>query len=311
METLHLKASSEEAHQRLDHFIIKKGAPLSRSRLQKLITDGFVTVKGRLAKASYRVQTGDEVVIKIPPPAPLEVRPEKIPIDIVYEDDSLIVVNKPAGMVVHPGAGVFSGTLVNALLYHCKDLSGIGGIERPGIVHRLDKETSGLLVVAKNDRSHIDLSHQFKRHSINRTYIALVLGRLKEKEGKVELPIGRDIRERKKISPRTKKPRSAITLYRVIETYDNASLLEVKPTTGRTHQIRVHMSFVGHPLLGDKVYGDKRVSSIRGMKIGRHMLHAWRLGFLHPESKEHIEFEAPMPGDMEEIITKLRKEAYP
>ena len=308
---MRFKPSPAEAHQRLDHFIIKKGAPLSRSRLQKLIRDGFVTVKGERAKASYKVQSRDEILVKIPPPTPPEVRAEKIPIDIVYENSSLLVVNKPAGMVVHPGAGVYSGTLVNALLYYCKDLSGIGGIERPGIVHRLDKETSGLLVVAKNDRSHIDLSHQFKRHSIKRTYIALVFGRLKEKEGKVELPIGRDIRERKKISPRTRKPRSAITRYRVIEVFDDASLLEVKPATGRTHQIRVHMSFVGHPLLGDKVYGGKRVSSLRGLKIGRQMLHALRLGFLHPESKEYMEFEAPIPEDMKDLINRFRREVCP
>jgi len=292
---------------RLDRYLIKKGLSLSRSRIQKLIEDGHITINGRSVKPSYRVYRDDQVRIELPPPTPLEIRPEAIPLEIVYEDADLLVVNKPAGMVVHPAPGNISGTLVHALLHHCRDLRGIGGKERPGLVHRLDKETSGLLVVAKTEPAHWALAAQFKAHTIARCYLALVHGVPARARGTIELAIGRDVRERKKISTRTIRPRSAVTQYEVLESYGEISLLAVWPRTGRTHQIRVHLSPLGHPVLGDKVYGLRTKRDLeKSLGVSRQMLHAERLGFDHPRTRQYLEFSVPPPPDMEMVLVQLK-----
>lgn len=297
---------------RLDLYLLKKNPSLSRSRVQRLIQDGHITVNGQKAKPSYRVHLDDRVCIDLPPPTPLEIKPEAIPLEIIYEDAHLLVVNKPAGMVVHPAPGHFAGTLVHALLHHCRDLSGIGGKERPGLVHRLDKETSGLLVVAKAEQAHKVLAAQFKAHTVTRCYLTLVHGIPKAHRGTVELAIGRDLRDRKKISPRTTRPRSAITQYEVLERYGKFSLLAVRPKTGRTHQIRVHLSHLGHPVMGDKVYGLKKKKDFeQELWISRQMLHAQQLGFDHPETGQRMEFSAPLPLDMERIISWLKNKQVP
>ncbi len=290
---------------RLDLYLMKRGVPFSRSRIQKLISEGQIRVNGLPSKASYRVREGDQIELRIPPPAPLELIPEAIPLDIVYEDGSLLIINKAAGMVVHPAPGHDQGTLVHALLYHCKDLTGIGGRERPGIVHRLDKETSGIMVVAKTDEAHQRISRQFKLHTIDRRYLALVYGRMEKKTGKVVLPIGRDRIDRKKISARTSHPREAETRFTVRENFKSAAFLEVYPQTGRTHQIRVHMSHLGHPVIGDKVYGG-RPARVFELQVGRQMLHAERLGFIHPMSGEQMIFSAPIPSDMQQVLEALQ-----
>src|SRR5581483_10929929 len=290
---------------RLDLYLMKRGIPFSRSRIQKLIAEGQIRVNDRTIKPSYRVREGDRIEICIPPPAPLELIPEAIALDVVYEDESLLVINKPAGMVVHPAPGHDQGTLVHALLHHCKNLTGIGGRERPGIVHRLDKETSGIMVVAKTDQAHQRISKQFKHHTIDRRYLALVCGRMEKKTGKVVLPIGRDRIDRKKISARTSHPREAETRFVVRENFKSAAFLEVYPQTGRTHQIRVHMAHLGHPVIGDKVYGGRPARAFE-LEVGRQMLHAERLGFIHPESGERMTFSAPLPEDMLQMLKALQ-----
>lgn len=308
--------SERTARQRLDQYLLRQGIHHSRTFVKKMVLQGAVRVNGRTTKPSYSVHAGDRIQVQIPAPTPLEMKPEPIPLDIVYEDPHILVVNKPAGLVVHPAPGHFTGTLVHALLHHCRDLSGIGGRERPGIVHRLDKGTSGLLIVAKTDEAHRELSSQFASHSIARTYRALVLGRMKKGESKIELAIGRDRWERQKISPRTTRPRAAVTIVRVVERFWEATLVEATPKTGRTHQIRVHLASVGHPVLGDRVYGGRRAGSLHGesvqgepigeFHIERPMLHAIRLGFVHPVSGEPMEWEAPLPEDMEMLLGMLR-----
>jgi 23S rRNA pseudouridine1911/1915/1917 synthase len=299
--------SSKDARQRLDLYLSKKGLALSRSRIQKLIQEGQITINGQTVKSGHRVRQGDRVLVNVPPPTPLEIKPEAIPLEIVYEDDDLLVVNKPAGMVVHPAPGNVSGTLVHALLHHCRNLSGIGGKERPGLVHRLDKDTSGLLVVAKTEKAHRSLAAQFKAHSVARRYLALVYGIPKSRQGTIDLAIGRDIKERKIISPRTTRPRPAVTQYEVLERLGEFSLLSVRPKTGRTHQIRVHLSHLGHPIMGDKVYGSGRIQAFnKSLEVYRQMLHAQLLGFDHPQTGKHLEFVAPLPPDMERILTLLK-----
>lgn len=295
---------------RLDLYLMKRGLPFSRSRIQKLILEEQIRVNGRPAKASYRVRDGDQIEICIPPPAPLELIPEAISLDVVYEDESLLIVNKVAGMVVHPAPGHDQGTLVHALLHHCKDLTGIGGRERPGIVHRLDKDTSGIMVVAKTDEAHQRISKQFKHHTIDRRYLALVCGKIAKKTGKVILPIGRDRIDRKKISSRTSHPREAETRFTVRESFRSATYLEVYPQTGRTHQIRVHLSHLGHPIIGDKVYGGRPVRAFE-LQVGRQMLHAERLGFIHPTTGERVTFSAPLPSDMQQLLELLQSEKGP
>lgn len=292
---------------RLDLYLMKRGIPFSRSRIQKLISEGQIRINGRTAKASYRVREGDQIEVCIPPPAPLELIPEAIALDVVYEDESLLVLNKAAGMVVHPAPGHDQGTLVHALLHHCQNLTGIGGRERPGIVHRLDKETSGIMVVAKTDEAHQRISKQFKLHTIDRRYLALVCGKMAKKTGKIILPIGRDRVDRKKISARTSHPRDSETHFIVRENFKAAALLEVYPQTGRTHQIRVHLSHLGHPVVGDKVYGGRPARAFE-LLVGRQMLHAERLGFDHPITRARMTFSAPIPSDMQQMLDLLQSE---
>lgn len=314
MEEWIISVPPSESSRRLDTYLSTKIHTLTRSQIKRLIEEGKVLVNGRPVKPSLPVRGGEEIRVFIPPPREISLKPEPIPLDILYEDEYLIVVNKPAGMVVHPGAGVYSGTLVNALLYHCKDLSGVGGYLRPGIVHRLDKETSGIMVVAKDDMTHVALSRQFKERKVKKVYLALVWGDMGRGEGVIDLPIGRHPSQRKKMSVRTKKPRHAITRYTVKERLGPFTLLEVRPETGRTHQIRVHLSATGHPVVGDKVYGRGRVSTLaphlrkalRSLK--GHCLHAFRIGFYHPGLGKPVEFEAPLPDDILSFIELLRGE---
>jgi 23S rRNA pseudouridine1911/1915/1917 synthase len=299
--------STEAAHQRLDIYLAGKDLTLSRARIQKLIIVGKVRVNDAVVKSNYKLKVGDRIKVTIPPAIPLRLRAEKFGLHILYEDRDLVVLNKPRGIVVHPGAGVTSGTLVNALLYHCKDLSGIGEVLRPGIVHRLDKDTSGVLVVAKNDFSHLALSRQFKERSIKKRYITLVKGKIVEGEGKINLSIGRHPVKRKKMMAGVKGSREALTRYKVLERFQDFTLLEVAPATGRTHQIRVHLAHIGHPVVGDPKYGGK-ITDIKIMaEVKGQLLHAQTLGFLHPRTREYMEFNAPLPEPMEKVIGFLRK----
>lgn len=298
----------EIAGKRLDIYLSGlEELSLSRSQIQRLLKEGSITVNQKRVKPNHKIRAGEEVTVMIPPPQTLEVLPEDIPLDIYYEDESVIVVNKPPNMVVHPAAGNWSGTLVNALLFHCKNLSGIGGKIRPGVIHRLDKDTSGLLVFAKDDNAHKVLSKQIKERLVKRRYLAIVLGDL-EGSGKIEAPIGRAITDRKRMSVKTKKGREAITYYRVLDRLGQATLVEVTLETGRTHQIRVHFSHIKHPVLGDPVYGgsplktqDSRLKTL----VKRQMLHAETLGFFHPKTGEYLEFSSPMPEDMDEVLNFL------
>ncbi|HBR23935.1 MAG TPA: RNA pseudouridine synthase [Firmicutes bacterium] len=296
--------SPEEAGQRLDAFLTIKGAGPSRSFLQKIIADNGALVNGKIAKAGCRLVEGDTIEIDIPEPKILEVNPQDIALDILYEDDDLIVVNKPRGLVVHPAAGNHDGTLVNALMWHCTNLSGIGGIIRPGIVHRIDKDTSGIIVAAKNDRAHLSLAAQFKQHSITRVYLAIVVGIPPADSGTINAPIGRHPSERKKMAV-VPGGRNAVTHYRVLERFQHNALMEARLETGRTHQIRVHMTHLGYPLLGDIVYGKARS---RCAMLSGQALHASVLGFVHPGSGQYLEFTVPMPADMQELAAKLRLE---
>lgn len=301
---------------RLDAFLVSKTQDLTRSRVQELIKSGFVRVNHHLSKPGYRLKPGDHIEVTLPPPQPLRLDPEPVTFELIYEDPWLIVVNKPPGVVVHPAPGHFSGTLVHGLLQHCKDLSGIGGVMRPGIVHRLDKDTSGLMVVAKNDAAHAFLSGQFKTGKINKKYVALVHGIVKGQKGEIDLPIGRHPVRRKEMSVQPSKGRVAKTLWEKKEELAGLfSLLSVSPKTGRTHQIRVHLSHVGYPIVGDPVYGHrqswwkKRFPDDSGILslIERQMLHAGTLGFAHPQGGDYREFTAPLPSDMELVLEMARK----
>jgi len=293
-----------EEGQRIDKFVADRlEGSASRTQVQAWIRDGHVTVNGKPVKANYKVQIEDSVSVWVPPPQATDVAPENIPLDIVYEDSDVIVVNKPRGMVVHPAPGHSSGTLVNALLYHCRDLSGLNGIIRPGIVHRIDKDTSGLLMAAKNDHAHASLAAQLKEHSVTRKYVALVHGNLAHDAGTVDAPIGRDPKDRKLFAVTVRNGKRAITHFAVLERFGRFTLLELKLETGRTHQIRVHMKYIGHPLVGDPVYGGKT----RGIGIEGQALHAAVLGFRHPRSGERLEFSAPLPEDMRNLLIQLRK----
>lgn len=294
----------DDINERIDIYISKQ-LNISRSLVQKYIKEGNVSVCNKAVKSAYRVKRGDEIKVKIPPPREINILPEKISLDILYEDSDIIVVNKPAGMVVHPaGSYGYSGTLVNALLYHCKNLSGIGGFLRPGIVHRLDKGTSGLLVVAKNDKAHQELSKQFKERKVLKKYLALVHGTFKEESGEIKVPIGRSIKNIKKMGVLSKKKREAVTIFKVLERFKNATLLEVTTKTGRTHQIRVHLSFLNHPIIGDSLYGRK------DKIINRQALHCFKLGIFHPTTKEYLEFESEIPDDIKYAISMLKEGKY-
>jgi len=294
MKEFTLKVSPSEAGMRLDLYLLKFSQKhllgLSRNFIQKLIRQKGVILEGKILNAHYKIKTGQVFKLRLPDEPSLIITPEAIPLDIRFEDEDVIVVNKPTGMVVHPGAGNYQGTLVNSLLFYCASLSSVNP-QRPGIVHRLDKDTSGLIVVAKNNFSHNHLSHQFAEHSILRQYVALVKGRVKFKEDVIELPIGRHPRQREKMSVNfIRKHRYAKTQYRVIKRYPNLTLLELTPYTGRTHQIRVHLSFIGHPILGDRKYG-------RDTKFSRLALHAYRIGFIHPRTNKFIEIKTDIPKD--------------
>lgn len=293
-----------EAGGRIDKFLSEKMSDQSRSYIQKLLKEQQVTVNDRQIKSNYKVQTNDKINIILPELEEPDILPENIPLDILYEDDSLMIVNKPKGMVVHPSAGHTSGTLVNAIMYHCKDhLSGINGVMRPGIVHRIDMDTTGALLICKNDVAHRDLAEQLKEHSIKRRYRAIVYGNLKEDEGTIEGPIGRHPVDRKKMAINYKNGKEAITHYKVLERFGNYTYIECRLETGRTHQIRVHMTSIGHPLLGDQVYG----SGKNPFHLEGQTLHAMVLGFMHPEKNEYMEFLAPLPEYFVNLLEKLRK----
>ena len=294
---IELVVSSNEAKVRLDQFLAKRLPEFSRSRLQQLIRDGFVRLNNSASRPRQIVRGGDKIELTEPPLEKIETLPEAIPLKILFEDDDLIVINKPPGLVVHPGAGHREHTLVNALLNHCATLSGIGGKERPGIVHRLDKETSGCLVVAKNDVTHRDLSRQFAARTVEKIYLALVAGKLRKQAGVIEERIGRHPVHRKQMSATTLRGRAAKTEYRTVRSSDGATLVECRLHSGRTHQIRVHLHHLGHPVIGDKVYAPRLAKD-----FPRQMLHAWKLGFRHPRTEEWKNFEAPLPDDFAAAI---------
>jgi 23S rRNA pseudouridine1911/1915/1917 synthase len=299
------EAAGTDTGKRLDAWLAAKLEKFSRSYVEKLIEDCSVQVNGKKEKAGYKLRSGDSVTVCIPDPVQLEVKAEEIKLDVLYEDDDIIVINKPRGMVVHPAAGNYSGTLVNALLEHCRgSLSDINGVIRPGIVHRIDKDTSGVLVVAKNNSAHGQLSDRLKEHDIQRVYLAVAEGIIREDSGKVDAPIGRHPVERKKMAVDVKKGRRAVTHFKVLERFKSATLLEMRLETGRTHQIRVHMAYIGHPLIGDPVYGRKK------QKYGfeGQALHARLLGFIHPGTGEYVQFEAKPPAEFAVLVEKLRTE---
>lgn len=310
------EVTTAEVKMRLDKFLAQKLNTISRSQLQRLIGDGYVTCEDFvIADNSYKVRLGDSFSVSVPPPQEAEPAPEDILLDVIYEDNDLIVVNKPSGMTVHPAAGVYSGTLVNALLYHCRgNLSGIGGVKRPGIVHRIDRETSGLLVVAKNDSAHWFLSAQFAEHSIERTYYAAVYGVPLPPVGRIEGNIGRSPFDRKKMALLASGGKFAATNYKTLQTFGNAAaLVQCNLETGRTHQIRVHLSSIGHALIGDKLYVKNKKSEVllpAGLKsyvnnFPRQALHAKSLGFVHPRTGQFMQFDSKLPEDMTELIAKL------
>ena len=308
MEQREFVVEQETAGQRIDRFLSGEDTGLSRSALQGLVAEGHVLCNGKAPAKSLKLKAGDIILLEIPDAKPIEAVPQEIPLDIIYEDAHLLVVNKPKGMVVHPAPGNPDGTLVNALLWHCKgSLSGIGGEIRPGIVHRIDKDTSGLLVMAKNDAAHQALSAQFSVHSIHRVYHAIVYGNLKEDEGFVETYLGRDPRDRKKMAvvpQEASGARYAYTGWRVLERFGNFTYIACQLKTGRTHQIRVHMASIGHPLAGDAVYGPRNcIKSLNGQ-----CLHAKELGFIHPATQQWVQFDSPLPAYFTEFLTRLRKE---
>lgn len=301
-----------EQPKRLDVFLANHERDISRSALQRLIELGRIRINEQVVKASQKIKPGDRITMDVPKPEPLALKGEAIPLEVLYEDDSLLVLNKPSGIVVHPAPGNWTGTLVNALLHHFETsggtVSAIGGKERPGLVHRLDKETSGVMVIAKTDQAHRHLAAQFKEHTITRVYEALIWGIPKKGHGLIELAIGRDTKERKKISTRTTSPRESVTEYKVDQRYAKvAAHVLLYPRTGRTHQLRVHLTSLGHPILGDPTYGGRKVCAIEEVEIPRVMLHARTLGFMHPTKGERQEFTRPFPSDMEAVSQALER----
>jgi len=296
-------AVEEEQHlERIDTFITAQNEEWSRSQVQIWLKEDFVLVNGEKVKRNYKVKQGDEISVSVPDPKPLEIIAENIPLEIYYEDSDVIVVNKPRGMVVHPALGHETGTLVNALMYHCKDLSGINGILRPGIVHRIDKDTSGLLMVAKNDVAHEKLAEQLREKTTVRKYIAIVHGVIQHEEGTIDAPIGRDKSDRQSMTVTEENAKEAVTHFKVLERFEEFTLVECQLETGRTHQIRVHMKYIGFPLAGDPKYGPRKTIDIDGQA-----LHAAVLGFKHPRTGEYMEFSSPIPKIMEDVLENLRR----
>jgi len=294
--------TDELSGDRIDKFLSEQCEELSRSFLQKLIKSGEIFVNGRAVKASFKVSEGDVIVFEVPEAVEPEIAAEDIPLDILYEDHDVILVNKPKGMVVHPAAGHYTGTLVNALMYHCReDLSGINGVMRPGIVHRIDMDTTGVLIACKNDRAHTAIAAQLKEHSITRRYQAIVHGVIKEDEGTVDAPVGRHPQDRKKMCINRQNGKTAVTHYRVLKRFKGYTHIECRLETGRTHQIRVHMASIGHPLLGDAVYGPAKCP----YKLQGQTLHAGVLGFIHPATGEYMEFTAPLPDYFMTLLKNL------
>ncbi|HIX81215.1 pseudouridine synthase [Erysipelatoclostridium sp. An15] len=293
----------ENANWRLDKIVAKKMPEFSRTRIQEMINHGLVLVNQKMEKPSYKIKIGDQIEIIVVDNTDLDLEPENIPLNIVYEDNDIIVVDKPSGMIVHPSPGIVHGTLVNALLYHCDDLSGINGVNRPGIVHRIDKETSGLLVVAKNDHAHRMLSQQLRNHDMTRSYIALVHGLIPHQHGKVDAPIGRDSKDRQKMAVTMHNSKRAVTNFTVLRRYRSMSLIECRLETGRTHQIRVHMSYIGYPVYGDPKYGWRKDDQTYGQ-----FLHAKKLGFIHPTTNKYMEFESELPEYFKQKLIQLQEE---
>ena len=306
MEKHCFTADIEHEDQRIDRYLTEMLPEQSRSFFQKLIRDGFVIVNHIIVKVNYRLKTGDVIEIDIPDAVPTEIVPENIPLDILYEDDDLLIVNKPKGMVVHPAVGHSTGTLVNAIMYHCQgNLSGINGEIRPGIVHRIDKDTTGSLIICKNDEAHRNIAEQIKEHSVTRRYVGVVAGTFSEESGTVEGAIGRHPNDRKRMTINEKNGKPAITHYKVLQRFAKYTYMEFQLETGRTHQIRVHMASIGHPLLGDELYGNPKNLAMKGLQ--GQTLHAMIIGFVHPTTHEYMEFEAPLPEYFQNLLNKLSR----
>lgn len=301
MEVYNWTVTAEQGAERIDK-LLTSFEGWSRSQVQQWIKEGAVTINDQAVKSNYKVAEGDQITLTVPEPEPLEIKAENIPLDIVFEDEDVIVVNKPRGMVVHPAPGHYSQTLVNALMYHCKDLSGINGVIRPGIVHRIDKDTSGLLMVAKNDLAHESLVSQLKAKTTKRLYKAIVHGVVPHQHGTIDAPIGRDKKDRQSMAVTDENSREAVTHFTVLECFANHTYVQCELETGRTHQIRVHMKYIGFPLVGDPKYGPKK----KTVDIEGQALHAEVLGFVHPRTGQELEFEAPIPPEMEEVLRYLR-----
>ena len=302
MDKFEATITSTNENERIDKVLSTFNEEWSRSQVQQWIKDGLVTVNGKDIKGNYKCKLDDQIELQIPEPEILDVLPEEMNLDIYYEDADVLVVNKPKGMVVHPAPGHLSGTLVNGLMAHCKDLSGINGVLRPGIVHRSDKDTSGLLMVAKNDLAHESLVDQIDNKTVLRKYKALVHGNISHDNGTIDAPIGRDKNDRQSMTVTDENSKTAVTHFRVLERFKDYTFVECQLETGRTHQIRVHMKYIGFPLVGDPKYGPKKT-----MDLGGQALHAGILGFIHPRTKEFLQFEAPLPGEFEVLLNKLRK----
>lgn len=303
LETNYLTVNENDAGKRIDKYISDMLSSYSRSHIQKMIDNGLVLVNEKPVKANYKIVAGNEIVVNIPIPEELKIEAENIPLDIVYEDEDVILVNKPKGMVVHPAAGHYTNTLVNALMYHCRDaLSGINGVLRPGIVHRIDMDTTGIIIACKNDMAHISISEQLKNHSITRYYYAICHNRFSEESGVINAPIGRHPLERKRMAVNYKNGKEAITHYEVLQNFTNYAFIRCKLETGRTHQIRVHMASINHPLLGDELYCSAKSS----YKLQGQTLHAGVLGFVHPRTGEYMEFSADLPDYFKKILKNLK-----
>lgn len=301
MNQVNIAVSEDQTSERLDKFLSTTEPEWSRTQVQQWVKDGLIEVNGKQVKANYKVQAGDEIKVEIPDPEVLDVEAEPMDLDIYYEDADVLVVNKPRGMVVHPAPGHVSGTLVNGLMAHCTDLSGINGVMRPGIVHRIDKDTSGLLMVAKNDMAHESLVNQLVAKTVTRKYTVVVHGIIQHDTGTIDAPIGRDKKDRQSMTVTKESAKQAVTHFDVIERFQDFTVVECRLETGRTHQIRVHMKYIGYPLAGDPKYGPRKTVDFNGQ-----LLHAGVLGFDHPRTGEYIEFTAPIPADMQAFIDSLR-----